>query len=193
MAAMRRAGLPESALTACTFDRWQTPERWQEHALETAKRYVANFNDPNFLGWFMMSGRPGCGKTLLCSAVFLEILKQGRRGRYIGWRDFSREVKAVANDRDAFRSLVDGVKKAEILYLDDLWKGHISPADVSLTFEVLNSRYSDGKPTVISSEHTIESIIRGDEAIGSRIFERSKDFYLDLSRAKNWRLRENPA
>lgn len=192
--AMRRSGLPETVLQDCTFDQWQTPDAWQKTALQKAKEYLQNaMSDPAFSAWFIMSGRPGCGKTRLCSTLFRSMVEQGRRGRYISWRDFARQAKASANDADRFADLAAQVKKPPLVYIDDFWKGQVTPADVHLTFEIINDRYASGKLTILSSELSVEAILRGDEAIGSRLYERSKGYYIDCSRAKNWRIGGNPA
>ena len=97
-------------------------------------------------------------------------------------------MKGVANDAERFRALVNPVKSAPILYCDDLLKGHATGPDMNLVFEILNERYSAKLPMIVSSELTIDTIVRGDEGIGSRLAEMSRGFYLDLSRARNWRL-----
>lgn len=189
MAAMRRCGIAPEVLDACTWENWQKPDAWQKRAEEMGRAFVRQvLEEPGFSGWFVAAGRPGCGKTRLCSTILREILLGGRRGLYISWRDFSRQAKGVANDAERFRALVDPIKDAPILYCDDLLKGHVTRPDMGLIFELVNERYAAGRPTIISSELTIDTIIRGDEGIGSRIAEKSRGFYLDLSRARNWRL-----
>lgn len=189
MANMRRCGISAQILDTCVWSGWQKREKWQERAEEMGREYVRRvLGEPGFSAWFVAAGRPGCGKTRLCSTILREILLGGRRGVYTSWRDFSRQAKAVANDAERFRALVDPIKSAPILYCDDLLKGHATGPDMNLVFEVLNERYAAGCPTIISSELTVDCIIRGDEAVGSRIAERSQGFYLDLSRARNWRL-----
>ena len=42
--------------------------------------------------------------------------------------------------------------------------------------------------TIISTERSLDEILEIDEAVGSRIYERSKAYYLPLH-AMNWRLR----
>ena len=75
-----------------------------------------------------------------------------------------------------------------MLYIDDFFKGSVSDADINLAFELLNDRYNSKRMTILSSERSVEDILELDEAIGSRIYERSKGFYARLP-AKNWRLR----
>lgn len=130
---------------------------------------------------------PGLRKTTLCTTIFRAIVEGGKPGLYVSWREFARRAKAVGNDRDDFREETEPLKNTPLLYLDDFWKGEIRPADVHLAFELINARYISKKPTILSSENTLEAILRGDEAIGSRLFEMAGGYYMDCSRARNWR------
>lgn len=186
MGAMDRSGIPPDALAACTWENWKTPENWQRRALAMAQDYVQQIaaGDPS---WFIICGTPGCGKTTLCTTIFRAIVEGGKPGLYVSWREFARRAKAVGNDRDDFREETEPLKNTPLLYLDDFWKGEIRPADVHLAFELINARYISKKPTILSSENTLEAILRGDEAIGSRLFEMAGGYYMDCSKAKNWR------
>ena len=186
MGAMDRSGIPPDALAACTWENWKTPENWQRRALAMAQDYVQHIaaGDPS---WFIICGTPGCGKTTLCTTIFRAIVEGGKPGLYVSWREFARRAKAVGNDRDDFREETEPLKNTPLLYLDDFWKGEIRPADVHLAFELINARYISKKPTILSSENTLEAILRGDEAIGSRLFEMAGGYYMDCSRARNWR------
>ena len=186
MGAMDRSGIPPDALAACTWENWKTPENWQRRALAMAQDYVQQIaaGDPS---WFIICGTPGCGKTTLCTTIFRAIVEGGKPGLYVSWREFARRAKAVGNDRDDFREETEPLKNTPLLYLDDFWKGEIRPADVHLAFELINARYISKKPTILSSENTLEEILRGDEAIGSRLFEMAGGYYVDCSRARNWR------
>ena len=186
MGAMDRSGIPPDALAACTWENWKTPENWQRRALAMAQDYVQQIaaGDPS---WFIICGTPGCGKTTLCTTIFRAIVEGGKPGLYVSWREFARRAKAVGNDRDDFREETEPLKNTPLLYLDDFWKGEVRPADVHLAFELINARYISKKPTILSSENTLEAILRGDEAIGSRLFEMAGGYYMDCSRARNWR------
>ena len=186
MGAMDRSGIPPDALAACTWENWKTPETWQRRALSMAQDYVQQIaaGDPS---WFIICGTPGCGKTTLCTTIFRAIVEGGKPGLYVSWREFARRAKAVGNDRDDFREETEPLKNTPLLYLDDFWKGEIRAADVHLAFELINARYISKKPTILSSENTLEAILRGDEAIGSRLFEMAGGYYVDCSKAKNWR------
>lgn len=110
------------------------------------------------------------------------------------WRDVSVRAKAAVNDEDAYRKIVEPLKRVRVLYIDDLFKTgkgqQPTTGDVNLAFEILNARYNDSsKITLLSSELTVDQILAIDEAVGSRIYERSKGWYFDLTGRNNWRLK----
>lgn len=172
-----------------TFDAWQTPEAWQRDILNAAKRFA---EQPE--GWFAVFGKSGTGKTHICTAVCGELMRRGYETRYMLWRDVGTQIKASMNDPEEYRRLVNPLKTAEVLYIDDLFKtgkGQApSTADVNLAFEILNYRYNTTRYiTILSSEMGIEEIMLLDEAVGSRIYERTKGGrWFDLSGKKNWRI-----
>ena len=176
-------------LDAYSWERWEAEESWQKVFLQSAKEFAEN---PK--GWFMASGRPGTGKTHMCTAICGDLLRKGYEVRYLLWREFTTQAKAVLTDDEAYRELVDPFKRVPVLYLDDLFKTGKgqgpTTGDCNLAFELLNARYADPtKITLISTELTADRLLDIDEAIGSRIIERAKDNYFDLSNRKNWRLR----
>jgi len=184
---LEKSGLAK-VLNIYTFDTWQVKEQWQLHFLTVAKDFAER---PK--GWFCVTGRPGTGKTHLCTAICGELLQKGMEVRYLLWRDYSTQAKAVVNDQDAYLELMEPYKRVKVLYLDDLFKTgkgqEPTTADCNLAFELLNARYADpDKLTIISSERTMGNLLDIDEAIGSRIYERSKDHYVDTSGRKNWRM-----
>lgn len=185
---LRKSGLADMA-SRYTFAAWKTKEQWQKDVLAGAQRFAEK---PD--GWFYIAGRPGTGKTHVCTAVCDALIKKCMATRYMLWRDFAVTAKASANDAEAYAEIVEPYKKCRVLYIDDFFKtgkgNEPTVGDVNLAFELLNSRYNDErKITILSSEMTIKDILGIDEAIGSRIWERSKRNYIDLSDKGNYRLR----
>lgn len=179
---IRLSGL-SALLEDYRFDNYETPEPWQESALSKARQYAESPSK----NWFYIFGSPGTGKSHLCTGICGVLLESGRDVRYMLWRDASREMKAVVND-SAFNELIAPYKRCAVLYIDDFLKGGTGDADKRLAFELLNSRYNSRRPTLISSELSIDTILDWDEAIGSRIYERAKGYVIHTN-GQNWRLR----
>ena len=109
------------------------------------------------------------------------------------WLDDSQKLKAAKTD-EKYESLIKPFKDAEVLYIDDFFKmkrgSEIKDTDVRLAYEILNYRYCDpNKRTIISSEWNLEQIIDADQALGGRIRERTRGYYVLLTGNKDWRLR----
>ena len=66
---------------------------------------------------------------------------------------------------------MEPLKQVTCLYIDDLFKcgGEPTSADKNFTFELLNYRYNNQLPTVISTELTPRQLGVLDGAVGSRI------------------------
>lgn len=183
------SGLGE-LLTRCTFGTYQMLEPWQAEAKAKAKAYIGDYTGK----WFVACGGVGAGKTHLCTAICGELLNAGKQVRYMRWRDDGIRLKANVNDDETYQSLVEPFKYAEVLYIDDFWKTEKDKAptqgDINLAFELLNYRYNNRElATVISCERPVMSLMDVDEAVGSRIYERSKQSCVTVSGGKNWRLK----
>lgn len=185
-----RSGLSKQ-FVKYSFDNYKTYEPWQNHILSEAHAYVNNPANR----WFFIGGQPGCGKTHICTAMVGALINKGFNARYMIWNVDTSEIKRDINNSEIYAQKVDYLKKAEVLYIDDFFKrgrsNVVSDADVSLTFEIINYRYNECKPTIISSELSLNEIAGIDEALGSRIIEMSKDkmIYIPPDVSKNIRLR----
>jgi DNA replication protein DnaC len=187
---IRLSGL-QDLLKIYTFDTYQTPDRWQADI----KRAAINFLTDYERNWFCALGAVGSGKTHICTAICGHFLREGKSVRYMLWRDVCRRLKSVVTDDEDYDGIMQPLKDCDVLYIDDFFKVQQgkdpTPGDVNVAFELLNHRYNNpAKITLISSELSANKILYADEAVGSRIHERSKRYLFDIGgEGKNWRLR----
>ena len=190
---MKKSGL-KNIIKDYTFDKFETNEGWQRTIKNAAQEYAEN---PS--GWFFIGGQSGSGKSHICTAICREFLLSGQTVRYMLWRDDIVKIKAVANDAEEYGKQIDPLKKAPVLYIDDLFKTGKGPdghkqqptaADVNVAFEIINYRYNNPHLlTLISSECTADDLLQIDEATAGRILERAKVFSLNPDMKRNYRLR----
>lgn len=190
---MKRSGL-KNIIKDYTFDKFEAAEAWQKALKEAAMSYA---KDPH--GWFFLGGQSGCGKTHLCTAICREFLLEGKRVAYMLWRDEIVKIKGAATEGGEISKILEKYKTADVLYIDDLFKtGKAADntmqkptvADINYAFEIINYRYNNPKLlTIISSELTEDELLDIDEAIGGRIFERSKSISIAKNRERNYRIR----
>ena len=183
---LQRCGIWEQA-KRCKLDNFKTDTPTRRHMKETVTQYV---QDPSG-HWLMLCGQSGAGKTHLCTAAFVQIsYRYGMAGQYFLWNRDGRALKSSAMEDTM--GLWDRYKKAELLYIDDLFKDAQGDADRRLAFELLDYRCNNRLITIISSEMTIDQILALDQAIGGRIKEMCGASHLVSiapDPAKNYRLR----
>lgn len=177
----------EELLRCCTFRNFETTEEWQK----IIKSGAMSFAEQN-KGFFYIGGQSGCGKTHICTAMIGNFIKQGLSARYFVWREDSTILKAKVNDRD-YTECINEFKKADILYVDDLFKQkNITDADIKLAFELIDYRSRQRLKTIISTELDENALISCDEALAGRILQMSRGFRIIIpqDRNKNYRLRK---
>lgn len=189
---LKRSGL-ESVVKEYRLDNFSTEKPHQEMMLDTAKRYLTDRDAK----WVAYLGASGSGKTHLCSAIAIELLRRGKELKYMLWKDESRKIK---NDNfDGGGNLIDAYKSVEVLYIDDLFKTgktdgkyqKPTAGDINIAFEIINARVTRNLITIISSENTMDELVDIDEAVGGRIKQMCGDYCLNISRGKdkNYRMR----
>lgn len=192
---MQQSGL-KNIIKDYTLDKYKADEPWQKTIKDAAEAYV---RDPK--GWFFIGGQSGAGKTHICTAICREFLLNGRKVVYMLWRDDIAKLKSLAMEGEQRHEMIERFKKAEVLYVDDLFKTgkdsktgekqQPSSADINAAFEIFNHRYNNPHLlTIISSESTADDILQIDEAVGGRIFEKSVVLNLAPDMSRNYRLRK---
>ena len=188
---IKKSGMGE-LLNKCTFENYIPKELWQERLKKSTMEFAENGYKDN---WLCVVGQVGCGKTHLATAIIGELLNKGLNSRYMLWRDETVRLKAVITDDISYNKIMDELKTVSVLYIDDFFKTEKdkkpTTADINIAFEILNHRYCNKLSTIITSEKMIDELIDIDEAVGSRIFEKCKNYCLVVGydKSKNYRLR----
>ena len=181
---LENCGINVESQKKFTFDNFYTHELWQLRLKETAIKYVNEFDKK----WFCVSSITGSGKTMLCTIIFLELLKKGYSGKYMLWKE---EVPFLINNKRSFyenlqqkyEDKMNELKNVDILYVDDLLK-LVNQRDLSdnleMLYDIVNSRYIKNKVTIISTELSKKEIEYLDMAIAGRIQEKCCKYWLSL-------------
>ena len=189
----------ERAIQRYTFQTFETAENWQKRMKTVAYSYLQDGVKDG--AWLYIGGQSGCGKTHICTAAAGVMLRK-LSVKYMAWPHEAQEIKAMANDAEQYGALVKPLQEAEALYIDDFLKplkgkdgsdGNATAADLRLAFDILNLRYLNQKPTIISSEWFSHELGALDEAIAGRISEMCGAWKIDIARdgKRNMRMRES--
>lgn len=147
-------------------------------AYRCAITYYRDFDGmkTNRINSISLLGQPGSGKTHLLIALANNLIKNKQVS--VQYFPFVEGFNNLKNDFDRLEEKLTKMKRVEVLFIDDLFKGRHWPTEFQLEqmFAVINYRYINHKPIMVSSEKTVDELCDMDEALGTRIFEMSKDY-----------------
>lgn len=201
---LSQSGLGENLLTK-TLDNFSNNDEWQQILKNKVSKYLNEFKEDinKFKKWLFISGQSGVGKTHLCTAIFKELVMQGKTGKYMMWKDETPIIKVLKkstynSNQEKYAELINELKTVDVLYIDDLFKlmDNISKnEDLSIAYEIINTRYITNKITIFSSEKMRSEIEELDSAIFGRIFEKCglsiknglkfSEYWIELKKEKN--------
>lgn len=187
---MKKSGLEDSLKK---FSEFVATEDWQKNMLDVAQSYAqSDLSDGKSL---FIGGAVGGGKTHVCSAVCRDLLYKGHEVIYMPWANEMRRLKSIANT-DAITGELDVYCRAEVLYIDDLFKpagesSDPSTADIRMAYEIINYRYINKLPMIVSSEKYMNELLEYDEATISRLYQKAKGYTVNVARqpGRNYRMR----
>ncbi len=149
-------------------------------AFTQANYYVDHFeelrgNRQNSMGFH---GDPGSGKTHVLMAVANALLQRGVSVLYFPYAEGADEIhQASRKDDDAYSRRIEAMKHVDLLFIDDLFKGtEPSKFQIKWLFSVINYRYLNHLPILLSSEKSPDDIMNIDLGLGSRLYEMTKTY-----------------
>jgi len=146
-------------------------------AVEEARNYIQSLDENLARGkglWFM--GGTGTGKTTLGMLIASEALKAGKTvGIYFTPKLLTRirQTYQEAEQENAYTRFFERVTSVDLLYIDDLGSERRTDWVVEQLYAVVNERYENQRPMLITSNAKGEIVDEGQQQLEDQIGRRT--------------------
>lgn len=157
--AAHKLGLGSRYVNAC-LSKWSANHEYSKLVSDWIK---------NPIDMLVLIGKPNTGKTYFCAALANFLMKEKMTFRYFNPRRFIEEIQKSINNNESQYSAISRIASCDFLILDDLGSATNNEWQQEIFFDLIDRRYSDKKPTVITT-NLIEVTLN--EALGQRLTRR---------------------
>ena len=114
----------------------------------------------NPLGWLVLKGGYGCGKTHLASAVANYRIAHGHPVLFVNTPDLLDHLRAAYSPASptGFDERFDQVRETPLLILDDLGSQSNTEWAQEKLYQIINYRYNARLPTIVTTNQELETI-----------------------------------
>lgn len=145
----------------------------QRLARRVAEKYLAKWPESRRLGrCLVFSGWPGTGKSHLAAALAQAVIDRGDRALFRSVPDAIAIVKAAYDGGTTEAQAYERLRSPDLLVLDDVGAVRLSDHDAGVLFRVLNARYEDQRPTILTTNLSTDEL---QAFLGDRIIDRLRD------------------
>ncbi|WP_261133045.1 DnaA ATPase domain-containing protein [Bacillus sp. Marseille-Q3570] len=161
----------------------QGKDQMIKDAYQCAKEYILDFMDIQTTrrNSIALLGQPGAGKTHLLTAISNHLMIDKQVS--VLYFPYVEGFDDLKNDFEKLEGKMERMKKTYVLFIDDLFKPigknrkpRATEWQIEKIYSLVNYKYLNNLPILISSELTIDELEAIDEALGSRIYDMCKDY-----------------
>lgn len=145
-----------------TFPNFRCDTAGRARNYKIAKEYADNFAYHSARGdGLYIEGTNGTGKTHLAAAIALQLIGEGVPVICKTSTDLLLDIRKSFDTAGVREHEILGVyKRVDLLIIDDLGKEQCSDWSMSTLYAILNDRYEDMKPTIITTNYNNGDLIK---------------------------------
>lgn len=118
----------------------------------------------------MLQGKPGTGKTHAACAALIANMERGGKMRQVRFATFGgilREIKDAFNGGSE-SDVVARYTGCYMLVIDDFGKEKLTEWGASVLFDIINARWEEERPTIITTNYTAAELLARLESAGDK-------------------------
>jgi DNA replication protein DnaC len=130
----------------------------EELSLNSGYKRCFNFAS-NLDGWLLITGQNGCGKTHLAAAIANQAVAVGVPTLFLTVPDLLDWMRFAYSDPETtFEHRFEEIRNIQLLIMDDFGTENATPWAQEKLFQILNYRYINHLPVVITTNREIDTI-----------------------------------
>lgn len=131
----------------------------------------------------ILHGSTGRGKTRLAWARIRHASFRGSRLSIIKATEFATLVAREYHSPGHYDEEINRLKKAPLLFFDDLAKSPLTPREASALFDLIDHRADHGRPNIITTNFVGQSLTArlGDGDLAEPLIRRLREFHHSIS------------
>lgn len=163
---LRRMGFPESDMEQWTF---ANDDMTNEKLTMAMQKYVENFAEFKKQGkGLLLHGTVGTGKTYAACEVANALVDKGYP---VLVTNFSRLINTLQETFEK-QGYIDNLNRFVLLVIDDLGIERNTPFAKEQVYNIIDSRYRAGLPTIITTNLSMDKIKKPEDIENLRIYDR---------------------
>lgn len=146
-----------------TFETFIATTEQEKRAKAVAQRYAENFltTVAQKGSCLRFEGTKGTGKTHLAAAIALDLINRGVPVIFKSVGDLFLDIRNTFNKGEKTEEeILDVYKKVDLLVIDDIDKAKYTEWSVSALYQIINDRYENLKPMVITANNGNDDLVR---------------------------------
>jgi len=155
---LKKNGFETGKYSKMTFNNWKNKTTTATDVSNKATDYI-NFLALNKRNWLYLFGDYGLGKTHISVASARKIaIKYNLNPSIVRWVEYCNQIQDSWHDKSINVDL-NWLMTAQILVLDDIDKKNASEWTLGRMYDVLDYRYINDLPTIITANRSITSLL----------------------------------
>ena len=179
---LEKAGVPARYRTCSLdgFELWNADDPTLNRALKKVRTLVDEW--PQIDKGLLLMGPVGTRKTHLAVAALQElVIGKGVRARFQDFTSLVLEIQMTFDKPGSQRELMKPLVDAQLLVLDELGAGKVTPWVMDLLYYLVNSRYVQGRVTIFTTNYS-DFAGSSQETLGDRVSARIRSRLFEMCR-----------